>query len=43
LPQTVSESIIKTIKDGSLLYIYADDKNYLDQSSFFSYDKSLFY
>jgi hypothetical protein len=43
LPQTVSESIIKTIKDGSLLYIYANDKNYLDQSSFLSCDKSLFY
>jgi len=35
LPEAVSKSIINTIKNGSLLYIYADDKNYLNQSRFF--------
>ena len=34
LSQAVSKSIINAIKEGSLLYIYADDKNYLKQSSF---------
>jgi len=34
LPQAVSGAIINAIKNGSLLYIYADDKNYLEQSSF---------
>ena len=42
LPQAVSESIINMIKNGSLLYIYANDKNYLNQSSFLSCDESLF-
>jgi len=33
LPPTLSKPIINTIKDGSLLYIYANNKNYLAQSS----------
>ena len=37
LPQAVSESIINTIKNGSLLYIYANDENYLNQSRFLSH------
>lgn len=32
LPQAVSKPIINTIKGGTLLYIYANDKNYLSQS-----------
>lgn len=34
LPKSISEVIIRTIKDGSLLFIYANDKDYLKQSSF---------
>jgi len=33
LPQKVSKSIIDTIKGGSVLYVYANDKSYLDKSS----------
>ncbi len=40
LPQAVSESIINTIKNGSLLYIYANDKNYQNQSRFLSQGKA---
>lgn len=36
LPQKVSRHIINAIKDGSLLYIYANNNNYMAQSSFFS-------
>lgn len=36
LPRSVSKVIINTIKDGSLLFIYADNKNYLAQSSVLS-------
>lgn len=36
LPQALSRPIINTIKGGSLLYIYADDKKYLAQSSILS-------
>jgi hypothetical protein len=32
LPQKISKSIINTIKDGTMLYIYANDKKYLAQS-----------
>lgn len=32
LPQDLARPIINTIKEGSLLYIYADDENYLAQS-----------
>lgn len=32
LPQEVSETIINTIKDGSLVYIYADDEQYVEHS-----------
>ena len=32
LPEALNEVIIDTIKDGSLLYIYADDSDYLAQS-----------
>lgn len=42
LPQKVSRHIINTIKDGSLLYIYANNHSYLAQSSFFSADKEVF-
>jgi len=34
LPQSISDTIISAIKDGSLLYIYANDKDYFKQSSF---------
>lgn len=33
LPQDLNRPIINTIKDGSLIYIYANNKNYLAQSS----------
>lgn len=33
LPQKTSKTIINTIKDGSLLFIYANNGNYLAQSS----------
>lgn len=33
LPTAVNREIIDTIKDGSLLYIYADDANYLKHST----------
>ena len=34
LPEDICEPIIDTIKEGTLLYIYANDKNYLRQSKF---------
>ncbi len=34
LPQSVSDDIISTIKGGSLLFIYANDKEYARQSRF---------
>ena len=34
LPQTVTKPIINTIKDGSVIFIYANNANYLAQSSF---------
>lgn len=33
LPPALSRSIINTIKDGSLMYIYANNKNYMARSS----------
>lgn len=36
LPQSVSKSIIDTIKEGSVLFIYADNAEYLEQTSFIS-------
>lgn len=36
LPLSVSKQVIDTIKGGSLLYIYADDQNYLRCSKIFS-------
>lgn len=36
LPQKVSKPIIDTIKKGSVLYIYADDPEYLKKSSYIS-------
>lgn len=36
LPLSISKTIIDTIKDGSVLYIYADNKAYLKQSVIFS-------
>lgn len=34
LPQTLTKPIINTIKDGSVMFIYANNANYLAQSSF---------
>jgi hypothetical protein len=34
LPEDTTVSIINTIKEGTCLYIYADDKTYLSQSAF---------
>ncbi len=34
LPEGICEPIIDTIKDGTLLYIYANDKTYLNRSRF---------
>lgn len=36
LPQALSKSIINTIKEGTLLYIYANDQNYLSCSTVLS-------
>ncbi len=36
LPLAVSQSIINTIKGGTILYIYADNKNYMARSSILS-------
>lgn len=36
LPQSVSKPIINTIKGGSLLFIYANNKNYLSYSPILS-------
>ncbi len=36
LPEAVHKSIINTIKGGTLLYIYADSKNYIAQSKVLS-------
>lgn len=36
LPQTLAKSIINTIKGGSVLFIYANNTNYLAQSSILS-------
>lgn len=41
LPQAISHKVINTIKDGSLLYIYANNNNYFAQSSFFSNGKEM--
>lgn len=41
LPQKVSKSIINAIKDGSLLYIYANDKNYVAQTKILSNSKNI--
>ncbi len=39
LPRELNQEIIDTIKEGSLLYIYANDKNYLANSNFLSKSK----
>jgi len=39
LPESVSKIIINTIKGGTLMYIYADNKGYLAQSTVLSSDK----
>jgi len=36
LPEALAKPIINTIKDGSVLFIYANDKNYSEKSSFLS-------
>ncbi|HCO66235.1 MAG TPA: hypothetical protein DIT04_00505, partial [Dysgonomonas sp.] len=38
LPPKLSRPIINTIKDGSVLFIYADNKNYLAKSSLLNSD-----
>ncbi len=40
LPRALNQEIIDTIKEGSLLYIYANDKNYLANSKFISKNKN---
>lgn len=39
LPQALNKPIINTIKNGTLLFIYADDPNYLSQSPILAEDK----
>jgi len=34
VPEDVCETIIDTVKNGTLLYVYTDDKNYLSKSKF---------
>lgn len=41
LPQSLARPIIDTIKDGTLLYIYANDKEYLSQSTILSTGRSI--
>lgn len=36
LPEDINDKVIDIIKDGTLLYIYADNKNYLTQSKILS-------
>ncbi|MDR2040390.1 MAG: murein L,D-transpeptidase catalytic domain family protein [Bacteroidales bacterium] len=33
LPKSISKTIIDTIKEGTLIFIYADDQDYFDQST----------
>lgn len=37
LPKILTKPIINTIKDGSVLFIYANDPDYLTQSSIISH------
>lgn len=39
LPQDINRKVINTIKDGSLLYIYANNNNYVAQSTYFPSEK----
>ena len=39
LPQSLNKPIINTIKNGTLLYIYANDKGYLAQSNILTAEK----
>lgn len=41
LPQALSKEIINTIKEGSLLFIYANSTRYLSQSSILSTENSI--
>lgn len=41
LPQSLAKPIINTIKNGTLLYIYANDKDYLSQSTILSTERSI--
>ena len=41
LPPSLAKPIINTIKDGTLLYIYANDKEYLSQSTILSTGRSI--
>lgn len=41
LPQPLAKPIINTIKNGTLLYIYANDKDYLSQSTILSTGRSI--
>ena len=40
-PPSLAKPIINTIKDGTLLYIYANDKEYLSQSTILSTGRSI--
>ena len=41
LPQSLAKPIINTIKNGTLLYIYANDKDYLSHSTILSTERSI--
>lgn len=41
LPRELNKPIINTIKDGTLLYIYADNKEYASQSQILNNDRTL--
>lgn len=41
LPQAVNEEIINTIKGGTVMFIYANDRNYLAQSELVAHDDIL--
>ena len=40
IPKTISKSVINTIKDGSVMFIYGNDKEYAMNSSFIGEDPS---
>lgn len=42
LPQAINKEVINVIKDGSVLFIYANDKNYVNESNILSSYKQLY-